>query len=268
MTGRRLGPLLVLSFALAACAYAQDHVNPYRPEVVAQVGGPAGGEQLYARDCAWCHGAGGAGTDRAPDLVTGRNGRAMTHFMLTTGRMPLDFPEQAMHPGPPSYASEEIEELVDIVATFDQPGPDVPEVDLQDADLQLGAELYQENCAACHSTTGIGGALASGRRGGLPDVQLARTNIASDLATATPTEIAEAMIVGPGTMPVFGYDTFDDEEIDSIARYVVYLQDPNSRGGLSIGGIGPVAEGAIGWVLGLGVLLVFIRWLGTRTGER
>ena len=75
------------------------------------------------------------------------------------------------------------------------------------------------------------------------------------------------MITGPGTMPVFGNETFSDEEIDSVVRYVVYLQQPDNRGGAPVGGIGPVAEGAVAWTLGIGLLLGVARLLGTRSGK-
>ena len=75
------------------------------------------------------------------------------------------------------------------------------------------------------------------------------------------------MITGPGTMPVFGNETFSDEEIDSIVRYTVYLQQPDNRGGAPVGGVGPVAEGAIAWTLGIGLLLGVARLLGTRSGK-
>jgi ubiquinol-cytochrome c reductase cytochrome c subunit len=92
--------------------------------------------------------------------------------------------------------------------------------------------------------------------------------VAPGLEPSTPIEIAEAMRVGPGTMPVFGEAAFTDDEVDAIVRYVVYLQNPDDRGGLSIGRIGPVAEGAVGWIVGLGAMVVLVRWIGTKTGER
>jgi hypothetical protein len=29
-----------------------------------------------------------------------------------------------------------------------------------------------------------------------------------------------------------------------------------------------VAEGAVGWIVGLGAMVVLVRWIGTKTGER
>ena len=74
------------------------------------------------------------------------------------------------------------------------------------------------------------------------------------------------MLVGPGSMPVFGADVFSREEVDSIVRYVVDLQDARDPGGAPMGHIGPVAEGAVG-IVGLAALVLLVRWIGTRAGE-
>jgi ubiquinol-cytochrome c reductase cytochrome c subunit len=39
------------------------------------------------------------------------------------------------------------------------------------------------------------------------------------------------------------------------------------RGGGNLGGLGPVTEGAVAWIVGLGILLLFTRWIGTRVGD-
>lgn len=253
---------------LAAVACAQDDTaSPYRPPGIARVGEPATGEDLYLRDCAWCHGNDGSGTERAPELTTGTNGPAMNDFMLSTGRMPIDHPNAKSIRRAPAYSPEEIDAIVLFMRRFDAPGPEIPQVDLE-GDVTKGLTLYQENCAACHSTTAIGGALTPGRdedAGG--DVARRTSLVAPALHAATPTEIAEAIRVGPGTMPVYGEDTLSDEDVSAITRYVSYLQEPNDRGGAPIGHVGPVAEGAVGWIVGVGLLLLFIRWIGTTRGE-
>jgi ubiquinol-cytochrome c reductase cytochrome c subunit len=66
-------------------------------------------------------------------------------------------------------------------------------------------------------------------------------------------------------MPVFAEGTLSDTEMDAVVAYVNYLQNPEDRGGTGIGRVGPVAEGAVGWVLGLGLLLVVVAWIGTTT---
>ncbi|HET7481998.1 MAG TPA: cytochrome c, partial [Actinomycetota bacterium] len=81
------------------------------------------------------------------------------------------------------------------------------------------------------------------------------------------TEIAEAIRVGPGTMPRFGSDSLDDSQMNDVVAYVDYLQDSADPGGFSLGRVGPVTEGLVGWVLGLGLLIVVIRWIGTKADE-
>jgi ubiquinol-cytochrome c reductase cytochrome c subunit len=182
----------------------------------------------------------------------------MTDFMLSSGRMPINHPDERVARKPSAYRPRDIQAIVNFVETFGTPGPEVPFPDPALGDLGRGADLYQENCAACHASTGIGGALSVG---GSPKQA---TAIAPPLNLATPQEVAEAMLVGPGTMPVFGPETFTQEEVDSIVRYVRYLQDPDNRGGLPLGRIGPWSEGAAGWILGLIPLLLLVYWIGRR----
>lgn len=258
---RAVGAALAL-LALSAC-YAPGE-RPYRPPHLTRTEAVADGRTFYLRDCAWCHGNDGAGTERGPDLLTGTNGPAMNHFVISSGRMPLEHEGQRVERRAAVYDPGEIEAIVEFMRSFDAPGPELPEPD-PNADLQAGLALYQENCAACHSTTGVGGALTAGERETV--YEEGPSLVAPGLLDSSPTEIAAAVRVGPGTMPVFSEETLDDEELSEVTRYVVYLQNPSDRGGAPIGRVGPVAEGAIGWVVGLGVLLVFIRWAGTKRGE-
>jgi ubiquinol-cytochrome c reductase cytochrome c subunit len=205
----------------------------------------AAGEDLYLRSCVSCHGVGGVGTDQYPKLLG--VGAASADFYLRTGRMPLAYPSAQPPQKAPAFDDEQIRQLVAYVASLGD-GPPVPDVDPDRGDLSLGSELFLANCAACHNSAGVGGALSQGAH-------------APPLLEVDPTQIAEAMRVGPGNMPVFGPDTFDDHEVDSIVRYVRYLQKPEHPGGLMIGRVGPVPEGFVAWLVGLGVLVLIIRWI-------
>lgn len=247
-----------------ACSYTAESGPTHRfaqfPPVDAAPGVERG-EALYKRDCAWCHAPDGTGTTRAPNILADPQGGASTHFMLTTGRMPLDYPDEAVGRRDPAYDRGEIADIVSYVETLGPDGPAPPVVDVAGGDLAEGQQLYNQDCAACHSTTGIGGALPSIEHDDLSSQRVPRpANVIPALFESTPEEIVEAMQTGPGPMPVF---EFDESESDSIARYVTYLQSPENRGGAPVGGIGPVAEGAVGWILGLGVMLLVCRWLGT-----
>jgi ubiquinol-cytochrome c reductase cytochrome c subunit len=183
-------------------------------------------------------------------------GAESADFMLSTGRMPIAAVEEQPPRRPPAYTSAEIAELTAYVASLG-PGPDIPAVDPAAGDLGEGADLYEENCAACHSSTGVGGALTSGLQ-------------APSIMDSTARQVAEAIRLGgaglrTGKMPKFGPDALSDQQVDSIIRYVEYLQHPNDRGGASLAHIGPVAEGFVAWVGALLLLLLFIRWIGKRT---
>lgn len=208
--------------------------------------GPAGpaaaqpdGENLYLRDCAWCHGPGGAGTNRGPSLAG--TGEAEAHYYLSTGRMPIDEPRTPERAEPP-YTDEELAALVAYVAGLGD-GPALPDVDAAAGDLARGLDLYAVNCAMCHGFSGVGGAL-SGRA-------------APPLVEATATETVAAVVAGPGHMPSF--DALDEEDLADLAAYVAYLGEPEHPGGWSLGGIGPVAEAVVAVVAAF-LLVVVIRW--------
>jgi ubiquinol-cytochrome c reductase cytochrome c subunit len=254
--------LLMFSAFGAGCAYSDTETTPSRVTIDASSElATTSGEELYLRDCAWCHGNGGDGTDRGPDLTSGQNGPAFTDFMLSTGRMPIDDPNELVEHREPVYNDEQIGAIVDYVASLGGEGPGIPDVHPEDGDLGEGLELYQENCAACHAPTLIGAPLTRGGTGSTG------STIAPDLRAATPTEVAEAMLVGPGGMPVFSEETFTESQFDSIVAYVEDQKTPNDRGGAPIGRIGPVAEGAVAWIVGLGAMVLLIRWIGTKMGE-
>lgn len=251
---------VVAAAALATCSYAGGATSPFQV-TESLPDDPERGRTLYQRDCAWCHASDGTGTERGPDLASGGDGPASTDFYVSTGRMPLNTPSELAKRSDPSYTPEAVDDIVSYTASLGGEGAAVPTVDPEGGELGRGAELYFEHCAACHSTTGIGGTLTT------QPGPVNRTAVAPGLAASTPVQIAESMLVGPGNMPVFGSETFTDEEVDSIVAYVVYLKNPDDRGGTPLQHVGPVTEGALGWIVGLGALLVVARLIGTRQGE-
>jgi ubiquinol-cytochrome c reductase cytochrome c subunit len=223
------------------------------PSVVAVPGGPAGaspflspenvanGRAVYAARCSRCHGADGSGTDSGPSLIG--VGAAAADFELRTGRMPFTgaIGTQAVRK-PPAFDDATITDLVAYVASLG-PGPAIPSPKVDMHTVSAGQKLFVANCAPCHGATANGGAVGGGA-------------LAPPLDKASPLEVAEAMLIGPGEMPVFS--GFADDERNSIASYVRYLQVSGQPGGFSIGGVGPVPEGFVAWVVGLGLLLVIV----------
>jgi ubiquinol-cytochrome c reductase cytochrome c subunit len=256
---------LLPALVAGACSYFEQP-EPYRPPASytpPDAEALALGQRLYQRDCSFCHGDEGGGTSNGPDLVTGENGPALTDFMLRTGRMPIGERDERVRPRDTPYDDDEIVALVGYIdEAFDQQGPGIPVVDAAAGGLPEGRDLYQEHCAACHATTGIGGAMLAQRGGETAGI------VIPSLYSTNPREVGEAVRTGPGAMPVFGPGVINADGLDATARYVEYLKSPDDRGGAPIGRIGPVAEGAVGWALGLGSLVLFIRWVGTKRGER
>jgi ubiquinol-cytochrome c reductase cytochrome c subunit len=243
-------PLTAAVIVAVVVAGAGRSVGSAAP--VAQGSPPNEGRVLYLRDCAFCHGSRGEGTGLAPPVTDA--GAMAADFYLSTGRMPVATPINDPPRRPPAYDREQIDQLVAYVASLGQ-GTPIPQVDAEAGNLAEGAELYELNCAACHSSAGVGGALTQGKE-------------APSVLTATPTEIAEALrLGGTGNMPVFAPDTLDQRQLDSVIRYIQALQHPEDRGGLALGHIGPIAEGFIAWAIGLLLLIVFVRWIGTKAEE-
>jgi ubiquinol-cytochrome c reductase cytochrome c subunit len=73
-----------------------------------------------------------------------------------------------------------------------------------------------------------------------------------------------AMLSGPENMPVFGDNQLTPEEKRSIIAYVQTLNSQSDPGGAGIGRMGPVAEGLVMWVVGIGVLMFGIFWMGSK----
>jgi len=207
------------------------------------------GRQLYSIACTTCHGQAGEGVgNRGPTLIG--VGAASADFYLSTGRMPLDRARTQAERKRVAYTPIQIRQLVAYVSSLG-PGPGVPSIVAGSGDLAMGNSLYANNCAPCHSSAAAGGALG-------------HAVYAPALNRATSTQVAEAVRIGPGAMPVFGPDTLDDAQVASIVRYVGYLHRPDDRGGFGLGHLGPIPEGFVAWVAGLGAMLVAVRWIGTK----
>ncbi|WP_035751289.1 cytochrome bc1 complex diheme cytochrome c subunit [Parafrankia discariae] len=209
------------------------------------------GRALFLQGCATCHGLNAQGSTEGPSLVG--VGAAAVDFQMSTGRMPLAAPAAQADRKPPSYSETQIDQVAAYVQTLGG-GTQVPELtdaDLNDADLAEGGELFLANCAQCHQAAGAGAPLTYGK-------------FAPSLSQATPEQVVEAMRTGPESMPVFGPGQINDDEAVAVAAYVRHLQDTPSPGGSSIGKYGPVPEGLVAWVIGIGALLGVCLWIGAR----
>jgi ubiquinol-cytochrome c reductase cytochrome c subunit len=236
-----LGPTLLIQLLFAArppAAVGQTDAATQR------------GFELYVAGCATCHGVEGQGSGQGPPLVG--VGAATVDFMLSTGRMPLTDPGEQPSRQKPRYSTEEIAAVTAYVTSLGPGGPDIPVVTADRGDLVRGRDLYVANCLACHGAGAQGAAVGGGAA-------------APPLDDSTPVQIAEAARIGPGVMPPFGEEQLSDDDMDSLVRYVLALRSGQDRGGLGLGHVGPVIEGLMAWLVGMGVLVLVIRLTGTRT---
>ena len=207
------------------------------------------GRELYEVSCITCHGENLQGVaNRGPSLIG--VGEASVYFQVHTGRMPLVRQEAQAPDKPLIFSDEEIDQLMAYVQA-NGGGPTLPSGDLREGDVAEGGELFRLNCASCHNFVGEGGALSSGKW-------------APSLEDSTELEIYTAMLSGPENMPVFGDNQLTPEEKRSIINYVRTVSEMEDPGGAGIGRIGPVSEGLVIWVVGIGALLFSLYWIGTK----
>jgi ubiquinol-cytochrome c reductase cytochrome c subunit len=218
----------------------------------------APGEVLFEANCSSCHGVDGTGTGNGP-VIAGL-GPATADFWVSTGRMPLGNPATQPIQKAPRFPPKEVLEIAAFVGSLRPTAPGfpkgIPVVNLKGADLSEGFSMFVLNCAACHTITGSGDALADG-------------NSAPSLHKAYPYQAVEAMRIGPANMPHFGPEQLNDRQVADIVAYVTgskeSIQHSDNAGGLGLGGIGPVAEGFIGLFIGVGGLMLVAFWIGDRS---
>jgi quinol---cytochrome-c reductase cytochrome c subunit len=232
---------LLVCLALAALVLA--------PGAGAQPGGLVGqGKQLYGRFCLSCHGGNGAGIPQKAPRLRGV-GALAADFYLRTGYMPL----KEIGPQPRRsrvlFSDSEIRALVAYVASL-APGPAIPKTRPERGNLSQGQKLFTDHCAGCHQVVAEGGYVSGA--------------VAPPLDRATPTQIAEAVRIGPYVMPRFSERQLSPAQLDSVVRYVEYAKHPDDRGGWAIGHLGPVPEGLVTWFVAASVLVGVCVVIGTR----
>jgi ubiquinol-cytochrome c reductase cytochrome c subunit len=251
----KLAPLVLLLAALATTggAYAALAPTPHaEASSTSNTSQIDEGRSLFLRNCSSCHGLNAEGTTDGPTLIG--VGAASVDFQVATGRMPAAKSEVAQVPAKRvQFNDEEIAALAAYVASL-APGPAIPseeELDYSDADVAEGGEIYRTNCAMCHNYAGSGGALTEGK-------------YAPALRGVDPQHIYEAMLTGPQSMPVFSDGTLTPEAKRDIIAFLKATESEPNPGGLSLGKIGPVSEGAVGWVFATGALIACAVWLGAK----
>jgi ubiquinol-cytochrome c reductase cytochrome c subunit len=268
--GRRAvrGPLAIVAIGIIAFSFLAVTGSSAKGADAPVSSNPAdiaAGLQLYDAHCQSCHGTNGVGgANGSPELIDA--GAAAADFYISTGRMPLNNPHDQAIRHHPYFNAEQTRQLVAYIADLpaingkNVSGPGIPVVaplctsagvPAGCTTLTEGQQYFQVNCAQCHQAVGSGGMLSKG-------------NLIPSLHNASTVQVAEAMRVGPKPMPVFGTGQLSDHQVSAIANYVQYLHNPTNRGGLGLSHFGPVAEGFVGIVVGLGAILIVSRLMGNR----
>ncbi|MHA6623748.1 cytochrome bc1 complex diheme cytochrome c subunit [Pseudonocardia sp. DLS-67] len=262
---RRVAGALALGIGLLTAGGLYTAFAPQPQVATAQEGDTAliaQGEQIYNNTCVSCHGSNLQGVqDRGPSLIG--VGDAAVYFQVSTGRMPLARQEAqaARKPVGPQFDpnTEEGMANIDALGAFVQAnggGPTRPAAEgqaLQGSDPARGGELFRLNCASCHNFTGRGGALSSGK-------------YAPTLDPATELDIYTAMLTGPQNMPKFSDRQLAPDEKEDIIAYVKSVTDGNNNpGGNPLGGIGPVSEGLVAFIVGIAAMIGVAMWLGAKS---
>jgi ubiquinol-cytochrome c reductase cytochrome c subunit len=205
------------------------------------------GAQLYAGNCASCHGAAGEGLTRpqpGSNSVKGQGpplrgvGALAPDFYLSTGYMPLADPHDQPTRRRPAFDRRERDAITRYVASLGG-GPPIPSP--RPGDVAQGRALFTEHCAGCHQVVAEGGILTGAK--------------APPLDRATPVQVAQAVRIGPFVMPTFSRSDISDRQLDDIVAYVEYTKNPTDAGGWGISHLGPFPEGMVTWFLAVVVLI-------------
>jgi ubiquinol-cytochrome c reductase cytochrome c subunit len=261
MTRAPIAVVLTVLLALSATvALAQPPEGIVRPDNEGSLSDQELGSQLYAGNCASCHGIAGEGVRRETAAKGSGNisgagpplegvGALAADFYLRTGYMPLRSPDEQPWRRHVLFSERELRALIDYVASLG-PGPDIPKPAPEHGHIPEGLRLFTQHCAGCHQVAGEGGYVTNAR--------------VPRLKEATPEQIAEAVRIGPYLMPKFSETAISDRQLDSIIAYVEAAKKPHDRGGWGIGHIGPVPEGLVAWLVAAFVLVGLCGLIGER----
>ncbi|MCW2846842.1 MAG: Cytochrome bc1 complex cytochrome c subunit [Marmoricola sp.] len=249
--------LLVTGGMYAALSPATAQTKTADEDTVAK------GRALFLVGCASCHGKNAEGIQTVkggqygPTLVG--VGAAAVDFQVGTGRMPMAQPSTQALRKAPVYDAGEIEALAAFVSSLG-PGPNVPESSQYDVkqssneDIVRGGEFFRTNCTACHNFAGSGGALPRGR-------------FAPKLTGVSAKHMYEAMLTGPQQMPVFSDQVLSPTDKRQIISYLKKNEETPAYGGFSLGSVGPVSEGLVAWLVGLGSLVGAAIWIAANSAR-
>ncbi|MGI4895581.1 MAG: cytochrome bc1 complex diheme cytochrome c subunit [Janthinobacterium lividum] len=219
------------------------------------------GKKLFLANCSTCHGLNAQGGG----VVDGKNpgpsligvGAASVDFQVGTGRMPLSQSgPQAPATTKVRFSQDQIDQMAAFIASL-APGPAIPTDEVLDVagvnatELARGASIFRTNCAMCHNFAAKGGALTEGK-------------YAPSLDGVSAKHIYEALVTGPQSMPVFNNNNISEDDKTAIIAWLTQDEKRPDPGGFTLGSVGPVSEGLLAWIGGIGLLIGCSVWLGMK----
>jgi ubiquinol-cytochrome c reductase cytochrome c subunit len=250
--------VVVLALGLVGLAGAQPGSGIVRPTTEPDTPSVQLGAELYAGNCSSCHGIAGsgiavprsgAGNIRGAGPPLRGVGALAADFYLRTGYMPLSSIHDQPGPDRVLLSEKEIRSLVSYVASLGA-GPAIPQPDPARGSISEGLHQYTTHCAGCHQEVARGGFVTGA--------------LVPPLQTVTPTQIAEAVRIGPYLMPRFSSHQISDDQLNSIIKYVVSTRHPDNHGGWGIGNLGPIPEGLVTWWIAIPLLIATCTLLARR----
>jgi ubiquinol-cytochrome c reductase cytochrome c subunit len=208
----------------------------------------ANGRAIFLATCSSCHGPDAEGTVNGPGLIGA--GGAAVYFQMSTGRMPAKEAGAENDRKPTLFTEQEILDVAAYIQSIGG-GPPVPtdaQVSTVGANTALGSQLFSANCAQCHGFAGAGGALTYGKN-------------APPLTQSTSKQIYTAMLTGAEAMPVFPDTVVPPQAKRDIIAYIEATRTEPNSGGFSLGRTGPVTEGLVIFLGGMGFLVLIAMWL-------
>jgi len=254
---------------LVGAAAAQPPSGIVRPTTESPQPSVQLGAQLYAGNCATCHGIAGSGIEHRRPGAGGLLGEGpplrgvgamFADFYLRMGFMPLGNPHEEPEQSRVLFSDKEVRSLVSYVSSLG-PGLPIPHPGVKFVGDRLvgpgtvadGLYQFTLHCAGCHQIVARGGFVTGGR---VPPLQ-----------GLTATEIAEAVRIGPYLMRRFPPNQISNYELASIIKYVLSTRAPVNHGGWGIGNLGPIPEGMVAWWIGIPLLIGLCVILGKRLGS-
>ncbi len=190
-------------------------------------GSLARGLELYAQDCASCHGTrgqgdgpGAAGLHPAPTNLAERYYfLPRLSFVLNNGVAGTAMPAWR------DFPVYDISALAQAVRSFytPQPEPKIPQ-----EVLELGARIYTANCVQCHATDGSGKGTAVGElRVAPPDLRYQRPTLAETLRVLR--NGVEGTDMAPWGLSPNGVGRLSEAELSAVAYYIRGFLDIQRR---------------------------------------